>query len=47
MIKFHEIKIGDYLIADNDGDKKQGKNELEDYPFILSQERIGLFFYMG
>ena len=25
MIKFHEIKIGDYLIADNDGDKKQGE----------------------
>lgn len=25
MIQFHEIKIGDYLIADNDGDKKQGE----------------------
>ena len=25
MIKFHEIKTGDYLIADNDGDKKQGE----------------------
>ena len=25
MIKFHEIKKGDYLIADNDGDKKQGE----------------------
>ena len=25
MIKFHEIKVGDYLIADNDGDKKQGE----------------------
>ena len=25
MIKFHEIKIGDYLIADNDGDKKRGE----------------------
>jgi hypothetical protein len=24
MIPFHEIKIGDYVIADNDGDKKQG-----------------------
>ncbi len=25
MIQFHEIKVGDYLIADNDGDKKQGE----------------------
>ncbi|MCW3092507.1 MAG: hypothetical protein JWP81_3576 [Ferruginibacter sp.] len=25
MIKFHEIKIGDYLIADNDGDKRIGE----------------------
>jgi hypothetical protein len=25
MLKFSEIKIGDYLIADNDGDKKQGE----------------------
>ncbi len=25
MIKFQEIKVGDYLIADNDGDKKQGE----------------------
>ncbi|HMW25599.1 MAG TPA: hypothetical protein PLT49_02190 [Ferruginibacter sp.] len=25
MIKFSEIKVGDYLIADNDGDKKQGE----------------------
>jgi len=25
MIKFHEIKVGDYLIADNDGDQKQGE----------------------
>lgn len=25
MIKFSEIKTGDYLIADNDGDKKQGE----------------------
>jgi hypothetical protein len=25
MIQFHEIKTGDYLIADNDGDKKQGE----------------------
>jgi hypothetical protein len=25
MIKFHEIKVGDYLIANNDGDKKQGE----------------------
>ena len=25
MIKFHEIKVGDYLIADNDGDKKEGE----------------------
>lgn len=25
MIKFNEIKKGDYLIADNDGDKKQGE----------------------
>lgn len=25
MIKFHEIKVGDYLIADNDGDKKPGE----------------------
>jgi hypothetical protein len=25
MIKFNEIKIGDYLVADNDGDKKSGE----------------------
>ncbi|MBL0146876.1 MAG: hypothetical protein IPP48_15310 [Chitinophagaceae bacterium] len=25
MIKFHEIKVGDYVIADNDGDKQQGE----------------------
>ena len=25
MIKFNEIRVGDYLIADNDGDKKQGE----------------------
>ncbi len=25
MIQFHEIKVGDYIIADNDGDKKQGE----------------------
>ena len=25
MINFHEIRIGDYVIADNDGDKKQGE----------------------
>lgn len=25
MIKFNEIKVGDFLIADNDGDKKQGE----------------------
>ncbi|MBS1752789.1 MAG: hypothetical protein KF825_03625 [Ferruginibacter sp.] len=25
MIQFHEIKVGDYLIVDNDGDKKQGE----------------------
>jgi len=25
MIKFHEIKVGDYLIADNDGDPKIGE----------------------
>ena len=25
MIKFHEVKVGDYLIADNDGDKKRGE----------------------
>lgn len=25
MIKFHEIKMGDYLIADNDGDKRAGE----------------------
>jgi hypothetical protein len=25
MIQFHEIQVGDYLIADNDGDKKQGE----------------------
>ncbi len=25
MVKFQEIKVGDYLIADNDGDKKQGE----------------------
>jgi hypothetical protein len=25
MINFHEIKKGDYVIADNDGDKKQGE----------------------
>ncbi|MEO6233014.1 MAG: hypothetical protein ABJB11_18550 [Ferruginibacter sp.] len=25
MIKFHEIKVGDYLMADNDGDIKKGE----------------------
>ena len=25
MIKFNEIKVGDYLMADNDGDKLQGE----------------------
>ena len=25
MIKFQEIRVGDYLIADNDGDKKPGE----------------------
>ena len=25
MIKFQELKVGDYLIVDNDGDKKQGE----------------------
>jgi hypothetical protein len=25
MIKFHELKIGDYVFADNDGDKKRGE----------------------
>ena len=25
MIKFNEIKVGDYLFADNDGDKKPGE----------------------
>jgi len=25
MIKFHEIQIGDFVIADNDGDKRQGE----------------------
>ena len=25
MIKFQEIKVGDYLIADNDGDKRIGE----------------------
>ena len=25
MIKFHEIKVGDYMIADNDGDMKRGE----------------------
>ena len=25
MIKFQEIKVGDYLIADNDGDKRRGE----------------------
>ncbi len=25
MLKFSEIRIGDYLIADNDGDKKSGE----------------------
>lgn len=25
MIKFHEIQTGDFVIADNDGDKKQGE----------------------
>ena len=25
MIKFNEIKVGDYLIANNDGDKKRGE----------------------
>ena len=25
MIKFHEIRVGDYLIADNDGDARRGE----------------------
>src|SRR6478672_10173980 len=25
MIKFHEIKVGDYLYADNDGDSRRGE----------------------
>ena len=25
MLKFHEVKTGDYIIADNDGDKKRGE----------------------
>ena len=25
MIKFNELKVGDYIIADNDGDKRQGE----------------------
>lgn len=25
MIQYNEIKVGDYVIADNDGDKKQGE----------------------
>ena len=25
MLKFHEIKTGDYIFADNDGDKKRGE----------------------
>jgi hypothetical protein len=25
MIKFHEIKVGDFLIADNDGDSRRGE----------------------
>jgi len=25
MIKFHEIKVGDYLIVDNDGDQRRGE----------------------
>lgn len=25
MIKFQEIKVGDYVIADNEGDKRQGE----------------------
>ena len=25
MLKFNEIKVGDYLIADNDGDRKRGE----------------------
>ena len=25
MIKFNEIKVGDYLYADNDGDVKRGE----------------------
>ena len=25
MIKFHEVKVGDYLIADNDGDNRRGE----------------------
>ena len=25
MIKFHDIKVGDYLFADNDGDKLKGE----------------------
>ena len=25
MIKFHELKVGDFLIADNDGDQRRGE----------------------
>jgi hypothetical protein len=25
MIKFHEIKVGDFLVADNDGDSRRGE----------------------
>jgi hypothetical protein len=25
MIKFQELRVGDYVIADNDGDKRQGE----------------------
>lgn len=25
MLKFHEVKTGDYIIADNDGDRKRGE----------------------
>ena len=37
MIKFNEIKKGDFLIADNDGDRKIGEEDLhqavhEQYP---------------
>ena len=48
MIKFSEIKVGDYLIADNDGDKKQGEvtnlKKKEKYIFILDTTKFINFY---